>query len=246
MGSLQRLRREADAMGCFASVTLLRASDLGEDYWKVCGDFVRTHPQRGYGFWTWKPYIIHRHLSTLPEGDVLLYVDAGCSLNAEGLARFKSYVDRTISHPSGWFIFEAGYPVGIYTKRSLLQKHFSDDSHSRGLPMLQASCHFIVVRPDNIALAKQWFEAMQERAMVDDSPAVDEVKGFIAHRHDQSIFSILAHRRGVDHVKDETEWTPHWGAHLDCPIHTRRWKHRIGWPTSWLRHPWAGPILQKF
>lgn len=245
LGSLRRLRREAETMGCFESVTLLSAGDLGADYWSACGDFVRTQPQRGYGFWTWKPYIIQRHLASLPEGDVLLYVDAGYSLNEEGRARFQDYIARTCAHPAGWFVFETGHPIGPYTKRSLLRKHGADDATSRALPMLQAGCQFIVARPDNLALAKQWFQAMQERALIDDSAAADEVIGFIAHRHDQSVFSILAHRRGVDHAEDETDWGPDWNAHLDYPLHTRRWKHRIGWPTTWLRRPWLGRLLRR-
>jgi hypothetical protein len=245
MGSLHRLRREAKAMGCFASITLLSAGDLGTDYWSACGDFVRTHPRRGFGFWSWKPYIIHRQLASLPEGDVLLYLDAGYSLNEEGRARFQEYISRACAHPSGWFVFETGHPIGPYTKRSLLQKHGADDATTRALAMLQAGCQFIVARPDNVTLAKQWYEAMQERAMVDDSPAADEFPGFIAHRHDQSVFSILAHRRGIDHVTDETGWAPDWNAHLDYPIHTRRWKHRIGWPTAWLRRAWLGRILRR-
>jgi len=245
MGSLHRLRTEAKAMGCFASVTLLSAEDLGGDYWSACGDFVRTHPRRGYGFWSWKPYIIHRHLASLPEGDVLLYVDAGFSMNVEGLERLKAYVQRATSHPSGWFVFETGSPVGPYTKRSLLRTHGADDATMRALPMLQAGCQFIVARPDNVALAKDWYEAMQVRDLIDDSPAPDELPGFIAHRHDQSVFSILAHRRGIAHAPDETYWPPNWEAHLDYPLHTRRWKHRIGWPTAWLRRPWLGSILRQ-
>jgi hypothetical protein len=232
-------------MGCFASITLLSAGDLGADYWSACGDFVRTHPRRGFGFWSWKPYIIHRQLASLPEGDVLLYLDAGYSLNEEGRARFQDYVSRACTHPSGWFVFETGHPLGPYTKRSLLQKHGVDDATTRTLPMLQAGCQFIVVRPDNVTLAKQWYEAMKERAMVDDSLAANEIPGFIAHRHDQSVFSILAHRRGVDHAIDETGWAPDWNAHLEYPIHTRRWKHRIGWPTAWLRRVWLGRILRR-
>ena len=245
MGSLHRLRREAERMGCFASIALLSAKDLGADYWAACGDFVRTYPSRGYGFWSWKPYVIHRHLAALPQGDVMLYVDAGYSLNVEGLDRFKGYVGRASAHPSGWFVFEVGHAIGPYTKRSLLRAHGADDKTVRELPMLQAGCQFIVARPDNVALAKQWYEGMQERALIDDSHAPDELPGFIAHRHDQSVFSILAHRRGIDHAKDETDWSPDWNAHLDYPLHTRRWKHRIGWPTAWLRRPWLGRILRR-
>lgn len=232
-------------MGNFASVAMLSAGDLGADYWAACGDFVRTHPRRGFGFWSWKPYVIHRRLAALPEGDVLLYLDAGYSINKEGLGRFEGYVRRATEHPSGWFVFEAGHPIGTYTKRSLLRAHDADDQATRCMPMLKAGCHFIVVRPDNVALAKRWFEAMQRRELIDDSPAAEEVPGFIAHRHDQSVFSILAHRRGVCHAEDETDWSPDWGAHLDYPLHTRRWKHRLGWPTSWMRRPWLGAILRR-
>lgn len=242
---MHRLRREAERMGCFTSITLLSASDLGADYWSVCGDFVRTHPRRGYGFWSWKPYIIHRHLLTLPEGNVLLYVDAGFSLNVEGLSRLKDYVNRTISHASGWFVFETNHSIGAYTKRSLLRAHGADNETMRAQPMLQSGCQFIVVRPDNVALAKQWYEAMQMRELIDDSPSPDEVPGFIAHRHDQSVLSILGYHHGIDHAPDETFWPLDWNAHLDYPLHARRWKHRIGWPTSWMRRPWLGCILRR-
>ena len=245
IGSLHRLRREAEATGCFASVTLLSAGDLGQDYWAACGDFVRTHPRRGYGFWTWKPYVIRRHLASLPEGDVLLYLDAGFSLNPEGRERLKGYVQRALDHPSGWFVFETGHSIGPYTKRSLLQAHGGDDAATRALPMLQAGCQFILARQDNIDLAKRWYDSMTVRELIDDSPSPDEVAGFIAHRHDQSVFSILAHRRGIAHVPDETYWPERWNERLEYPLHTRRWKHRIGWPTSWMRRPWLERYLKR-
>ena len=232
-------------MRCFASVTLLSAADLGPDYWATCGEFVRTHPRRGYGFWSWKPYIIQRHLATLPAGDILLYVDAGYSLNVEGLARLQGYLDQTIAHASGWFVFETSHTMGPYTKRSLLRTHDCDDVETRALPMLQAGCQFILARPDNVALAKRWYECMQIRELIDDSPAPDEAPGFIAHRHDQSVFSILAHRHGVAHKPDETYWPTDWNGRLDYPLHTRRWKHRIGWPTAWMRRPLLGRILRR-
>ena len=242
-GSLHRLRREAEAMAGWSSMNLLSAGDLGEDYWQACGDLVRTHPRRGFGFWSWKPYLIHRQLASLPAGDILMYVDAGCSLNPEGRARLGGYVERTLR--SGCFVFEAGHAIGPYTKRGLLQALGADDTSSRALPMLQASCLFAVARSDIIDLARCWYETMQVRALVDDSPSPDELPGFVAHRHDQSVFSVLAHRQGVEHASDETYWHPDWNAHLDYPVHARRWKHRVGWPTAWMRRPTLGSILRR-
>jgi hypothetical protein len=175
----------------------------------------------------------------------LLYVDAGYSLNVEGLARLQGYLDQTIAHASGWFVFETSHTMGPYTKRSLLRTHDCDDVETRALPMLQAGCQFILARPDNVALAKRWYECMQIRELIDDSPAPDEAPGFIAHRHDQSVFSILAHRHGVAHKPDETYWPTDWNGRLDYPLHTRRWKHRIGWPTAWMRRPLLERILRR-
>lgn len=246
LGSLRRLGREAVAMGCFSGVTLSTAKDLGDDYLKVCGGFVQTHPTRGFGFWTWKPYIIYRELSKLTSGDVLLYLDAGCSLNVEGIDRFRTYIDQAVNHPSGWFVFKTNYTMGQYTKRQLLQKYGFDNPAHLELPMFQASCHFIVAQENTIKFAKQWFESMHQRELIDDTFSQNENNEFIAHRHDQSVFSILAHQYGLKFIEDETYWAPNWNAHLDYPIHTRRWKHRIGWPTNWMRRPWIGSILQKF
>jgi hypothetical protein len=245
-GSLYRLEREARAMGCFSSVTLLTAKDLDEDYWRVCSDFVRTHPHRGFGFWTWKPYIILKELEKLSQGDVLLYLDAGCSLNVDGINRLRAYINQVVKHPSGWFVFKTNYSMSQYTKRILLEKYGFNNQIHRDLPMFQCSCHFIVVQASTIKLAKQWFESMQERALIDDSFSQNENIDFIAHRHDQSVFSILAHQYGVESIEDETYWSPKWNVYLDYPIHTRRWKHRIGWPTSWMRLPWIGSLLQRF
>lgn len=111
--------------------------------------------------------------------------------------------------------------------------------------MLQAGCQFTATRPDNVALAKQWYEGMQVRELIDDSSAPDELPGLIAHGHDQSVFSILAHRLGVSHAKDETDWSPDSDAHLDYPLHARRWKHRLAWPTKWLRLPRTGRMLRR-
>jgi len=166
-------------------------------------------------------------------------------LNPEGLVRFRNYIARTVSSPSGWFVFEAGHSIGAYTKRSLLQKHSVDNPSMRNLPMLWAGGQFIVARSHNIRLAKLWFDSMQERSLIDDSMADDEVNGFVAHRHDQSVFSILAHQHGISFTKNETEWAPDWKASLDYPLHARRWKHRIGWPTLWLRNQWLGRILRR-
>lgn len=54
-----------------------------DDRWLLDQDFYRenqwlwTHPhRRGFGWYAWKPYIIWHALSTLSDGDLVLYTDA--------------------------------------------------------------------------------------------------------------------------------------------------------------------------
>ncbi|MFM9198043.1 MAG: hypothetical protein ACKOWG_20345, partial [Planctomycetia bacterium] len=81
-GSLARIRREAEAVGRFASIQAVDDRWLGADYWRVHADTVRRH-RRGFGLYSWKPHVVRRTLEELPPGDMLVYCDAGCSLNAE-------------------------------------------------------------------------------------------------------------------------------------------------------------------
>ena len=59
----------------FTSFYLYGFQDLDEEFAK---NNARTLAHsRGAGYWVWKPYIILRHLSQIPHGDYLLYLDAG-------------------------------------------------------------------------------------------------------------------------------------------------------------------------
>src|SRR5574344_300253 len=50
-------------------------------------NFIKSSPlfgfPRGGGYWVWKPYIIYKTLLDAKEGDIVWYVDAGCTLNPD-------------------------------------------------------------------------------------------------------------------------------------------------------------------
>ena len=59
-------------------------------------DKSRLDGTRGYGYWSWKPFIISKTLEKIDEGDILLYIDIGCELRSDGTQRFIEYLDYTI------------------------------------------------------------------------------------------------------------------------------------------------------
>ena len=234
-GSLARIRREAVALGRFESIRLRDEGWLDADYWRVHAATVLGH-RRGFGLYTWKPHVVRRTLEELPSGDLLVYVDAGCSLNAEGLGRLEEYLEMAAGHPSHTLAFTLDGRVGEWTKRAALVAAGRDDPASRGLEMVLAGILVFAATAETRDLAREWERRMADPRIVDDSPSPQgEHPEFRAHRHDQSIFTLLAHDRGLGRIPDETWWDGAWDDRRRYPIHARRWRHRLPWSQAWMR-----------
>ena len=234
-GSLTRIRREAEAFGRFRSIQTLDDRELGPDYWRVHADTVRRH-RRGFGFWTWKPHVVRRSLEALPKGELLVYCDVGCSLNSEGHARLEEYLAMAADDPTGVLVFALDGTVGEWTKRAALAAVGVDVPGMRQREMITATCFVLRSEPATLDLVREWERRMADVRIVDDSPSAEgEHPEFRAHRHDQSIFTLLAHARGLQRIPDETYWENDWDDSRRFPIHARRWRHRLPWSQAWMR-----------
>lgn len=233
-GSRQRIAAEAESMRLFDEIMVARESALGGDFRRERGELVKKH-KRGYGLWSWKPYLILKQLEAIKDGGLLMYADVGCSLNPEGASRLREYLDKSSSGP-GWLCFSLrGSAIGQWTKRAMLRSYGLDDPASRARSQLASGVHFIRASEETRRLASRWYDACGKEMEMNDDVSTDEHPEFIAHRHDQSAFSLLAINGPVESIPDESWFEPDWDANLRYPVHARRWKHRIPWPSSWLR-----------
>jgi hypothetical protein len=235
-------------MGIFDSIMVLDESGLGEDFQRERGGLVRKYG-RGYGLWSWKPYLIMRRLDAVEDGDLIMYADAGCSLNPEGRQRLEDYFAKA-GGGAGWLSFSLEYPdrihaIGEWTKRAVLRAYGQDHPAVRSRPQLAAGCHFIRASAATRLLARRWYDACGVEADLNDDISAQEHPQFIAHRHDQSIFSVLAMDGPVETIPDETWFEPDWRSNLRYPVHARRWKHRLPWPSAWLRADGLGKALAR-
>lgn len=75
--SLKRIAKQARTSHLFDRVEVYTPSDLPPS--------IRYSPTmifpRGGGYWVWKPWIVYDALRKCKEGDIVYYVDAGCTLN---------------------------------------------------------------------------------------------------------------------------------------------------------------------
>lgn len=201
--------------------------------------------QRGFGFWLWKPLAIRHYLqSRLGSEGVVLYLDVGCELNTNpyALRRLRDRADQAARW--GMCAEQMTTPEALWTKRDLLIRLSveSDD-----LVAGQMSATWILMRNDrsSIAFVDEWIHLALEDSFrfLDDSPSrVAETEGFIEHRHDQSIFSLLYKRQGYPSIPSDGEWLGVGGAWrgADRPIWTIRNGSNVSRLPGSVKHPSVG------
>ena len=159
---------------------------------------------RGYGFWRWKSYLVHKELSELALGDVLIYLDAGAEVNPGGRDRFTYYLDFVARN--NVLLFSMPYQHRNWTKRDPLlfngQKYYFRNQISAGFLMFR-------VTKETRKFAEDWNSrsSMDNGRLLRDEPEL--LDGAVEHRHDQAILSQLAFEYGF-HVSspDETFFQP--------------------------------------
>lgn len=188
----------------FDYLRAVREKDLaGSDFWRTHGDFIKSHP-RGGGYWLWKSYLVMLTLDNMADGDILVYADSGCKLNAANLPRFAEYVAAVAAHPSGVLAFEMGFLQRHWTKRATIEALERRGPVDLEAGQLVATCFMLRAGPETRALASAWYEICSDYNLLDDSPSRDasgavlpEDPTFREHRHDQAIWSMLVRQYRV-------------------------------------------------
>lgn len=157
---------------------------------------------RGAGYWLWKPYLILQELKTLSPGDLLVYCDAG--RESYYSYEFKQFPDKLAalarSHQKGFLLGPALYQHGSlskWTKRDCLILLGMDDKETIIKPTIQATWSFWTPIDEAIGFLEKWIEyASDERCLTDISNrlGMENYDDFVAHRHDQSILTLLAYK----------------------------------------------------
>jgi len=211
-GPLKRIRRHSKAMGVFGNrIRVMTENDLDADFRERMKDHL-IPGTRGYGWWCWKPQVILQVLREMDDGDVLLYCDAGCSLNPRGVKRLNEYFELAQKH--GVVLFQAralgdehkndfayhALPDGQWTKGDMLD-YFGVRNNASITQSGQLIATVIFLRKDaeSVAMVNEWSEVFNSRfELCDNSPSQSpNLPGFVENRHDQSALSIIAKKRGV-------------------------------------------------
>jgi hypothetical protein len=224
--ALRAIAAEAAAFP-FDEVRTVREADLElTSFWAAHGEFVRVN-RRGGGFWLWKSWLVAQALEGLQDGDVLVYADAGCALDAAKLGRFAEYLRLVAAHPSGVLAFEMPHPQRRWTKAAAMAALAARGPVDGAAGQVAATAFFVRAGPATRALAAEWHrlccahgyhllddapskvtaDAAGTGAPPPDAPALAEASDFHEHRHDQAIWSLLVRQHGALLIPDEM-WPP--------------------------------------
>lgn len=160
--------------------------------------------KRGAGLWLWKPYIIKKAFDLeCCDGDYLFYCDAG--------AFFIRSVDKIISRMQDQDIYVSCIPLKekFFTKAEAFKVMDCEFPEYKESPQIQGGLICFRKSHRSKTFIDQWFNlCCDEHLLLPDnlSPGIQNEPGYIAHREDQSILSLLCKKEGILPHLDPTQF----------------------------------------
>lgn len=230
----KRLASEAWSSAWFREIVVVTDRELATHY----STFARKHSEvlrlrhRGFGYWIWKPFVIQQVMRSLsPRVAGVVYLDAGFQLNfSEPACDLKMNAYKERARDQGVFAMHLeGYREFEWTKLLTMNRLGLSDMQRQSW-QVQAT-PFVSTDDRGHSLIEEWLSiSLEDDYLYVRDPGIDEPRapGFIAHRHDQSIFSGLCKRREVETIADETFWAPKWQeSGADYPLWAARNRSRF-------------------
>lgn len=225
MHGFPRLHSQAIEMNVFDEIYLNTEKDLNADFKRKFRKELVPY-SKGYGYWCWKPQIILQTLNKMNEGDILLYMDLGSHLNVDGRKKLEEYIELVRATESGIFAFRS--PVHIekkLTKMDLLD-YFGVAENTEFTDTTQIEATHIFIRKCNVSVSfvKEWLQVIYKNFdLITDSPSTKSNSNiFYAHRHDQSIFSVLGKKYNVKTLSTDETYSTDWTTMGDYPLLAKR------------------------
>lgn len=163
----------------------------------------------GLGYWLWKPYIILEAMEKLSENDIVIYADCGIEIIAEIHPLIKLCAEK-----SPVLLFGNCNDVNAsWTKRDCFVLMDCDSEEYWYSPHCDAALCLFRKTASTIAFLKEWLHYGCNKNIITDLPnegGKDNLPGFIEHRRDQSILSLLAQKYRLELYRMPSQFGNHY------------------------------------
>lgn len=176
-----------------------RFEDIDSDFFNENSEIFKI--KRGAGLWIWKPYFILKTLNKMNDGDFLFYCDSGSFF----IKKLDSLVEKLESSKQSIMGFELPLLDRQFTKRETYDA-LSYNRYDNN--QILASYILFKKNKESLGFVNEWLECCKN--IIALSPQkftnIKEFDDFVAHREDQSIFSILYNKSNLKPFKDPSQF----------------------------------------
>ena len=193
----------------FDEVVSLGPRNLDNEF-KLKYKDILSH-KRGSGYWIWKYKIIQDLLNVIDHGDIIVYCDAGASLNYKAKERFNEYIEilKYSNFCNLRMECEEQFKEKDFTTEQLFNYFdINIESEIALSTQLQAGHMFFKKNKESIEYFKEYERLLEKdsKLITDYYSSFKQAQNFIENRHDQSIFSLMSKKYGSEIIKNETEF----------------------------------------
>lgn len=215
-----RLLNEAKDFYDFKTITGYGLNDLDVKFKKRFKNILNQ--PRGGGYWIWKPYILYKKFMEIKDNEYLVYLDAGCKLNKQGINRFNEYIDlldnskygilsfqMTNKHNQGfcreneWTVKE----IFEYFNLKIDGEHGNSAQFVGGVLIIKKNQHSKIILEtylksvfNNPIMFSDYFNKNNQATFFKDN------------RHDQSVFSLIRKTLGTVIIDGDESCILPWGS----------------------------------
>ena len=199
-----RLCQEATNTGWFDTITSYGPDDLNNDFKEKFKDILNK--SRGGGYWIWKSHIIKQKLNEINDNDILIYLDAGCSINPKGKKRFYDYIEIINNSDEGIISFQLDHIEKFWTTTEIFNYfNIGLDHEIANSGQIMATVRIMKKNKNLINMIDKEIKALYDNPlMFTDHFNNKQHPGFIDNRHEQSVFSIIRKLHNPILIEDET------------------------------------------
>jgi hypothetical protein len=180
----------AKLFGRFDQVLEYNFSDIDEEIVSVNKESLK-YRNKGAGNYFWKPYIVEKALNKINEGDYLMYADSGTFFLKSVLPIVKYMENKN----KDILCFRLPLIEKQWTKRDAFL--LMDCDLEKYTDSSQTLATFFLVKKTKKAIdfISSYKKYCFDSRILSDDPNVlgkENYQGFIEHRHDQSVLSLLS------------------------------------------------------
>lgn len=196
---VHRICSEAHATGRFDVVRSFSPADLSA---KAASSELMSI-KRGGGLWLWKPDVIATAMSSLSNGDILVYCDGGCSVYECQEWDFLFNVLNNY-HVVAQKIYQPTYE---WTRREVVD-YYEKTNGKNWSYSFQFCATTIIIKISQFTrkFIQEWRDMMISHPKfvldVTAGEISDQYKGFRENRHDQTVYNALIYRYLNSEEKD--------------------------------------------